>query len=123
MTRKEMLAGFAKGKTALELTIKKYCELPKHWEDIINPKFDPNNLYDLSDHYPWRENCPLCKKHYSQKTLSCGRCPLVKDGSCSSGSLYARILAAIQNKDKKKFLATCKAMVNFLKKANKKGKK
>ena len=54
MTNKEVELGFKKGgrsrKTAIELTIKKYKELPKHWKVLKGSCYMRDS--NISEHYP-----------------------------------------------------------------------
>ena len=68
MTKNELTLAIATQeftlKRALELSIKKWTELDKHW-----PLFD-------SDHLPLSINCPLCRFFETQASVTCDDCPL-----------------------------------------------
>ena len=120
MTNEEVELGFLKGgrnrKTAIELTIKKYEDLPKHWK-VLKGFFYTRDSH-MSAHYPCGVNCPLCI-FYSP---NCDNCPLT---DCMvQDCIFHDVWTSIEEEDEEKFLKACKQMVTFLKSVLKKeGKK
>lgn len=109
---------------ALELSIKKWAELPKYWDELTK-------LKRASDHYPVGKNCALCVMNERRGQGGCKDCPLIEGImavefswneerfyiGCAEGSSYRQAENAIDNDDKANFMAARKNLLRRMRRA------
>jgi len=111
---------------ALEISIKKWKELPEYWEEMTDP-FGTTVYY----HWPSGDNCALC--WYGIRSMNpypCVSCPLKSDEqedrhgteSCA-GYHYIDASTALENKNKKEFMRHRNAILKRLQRALEKERK
>ena len=115
MNRDQMLDALRAGEDPLEVTIRKYKELPSLLDD-------DGGLPE--DHDPFGWNCALCEKHRKKREdcdphyrgwgdSRCGDCPLNTDEfTCDNAESPWEILK--DTKTKEDYIAACENMVEVL---------
>lgn len=104
---------------ALALSIEKWVRLgyKENWERLIRVE---------GGRYVGIKACGLCIK-YRADSLYCGECPLRSEGrlvGCDDTfSFYAKAIAALENKDRKKFMKYRGKLLNRMRRAYARGER